>query len=644
MQFKIEKIILILNDNKKREIEFHDGVNIISGKSQTGKSALIDIIDYCLFSNNCTIPHGVIYDSVKIYCLVLWINNKRLILARDKVTEDKSENNHSNKIFLYEVNDNFKSSIIDMHFFEEYENYYVSTKQFKEYQIRNILNIPIVVDSLNESRLSFRSMTSFMFQHQNLMASKFALFYRLDSFTRAKNTQRDFKVFMNIENFEFMQVQEELEEIKKALLKIKKDEKFFIEKFKLLLDQLKNDCINFYATLGSAEEMIEKITNTDFYTILGYKKIISDITEYPFDNDIPKELAKIKKEMDIVYLQMSENTMQLQDIQAYNNELSDTRNMIDINININQDSTCPLCNQKYTNEIAKYIKAKEKIKTEIRDIETTIPKVIAQKNKLEESLTQNRSIYKRLKYNYQVLNKRHKNIGSEEEKKEKLIKYKTEIEAKLQVLKDFKKFNDNDKSKLLERQGILERKKGFNFEQARKNSELKIAEYINEVINNGLELESGLGYANLYFDIEEFSLYQKKDSNKIYLSEMGSGSNWLNCHIALMIGLHKHIALNDLQVPSFLFFDQPSQVYFPSKKDMQSGTTREKSDMLTVKEIFQKIIESIDTINTDKNCKSKIQLFITDHYTSDEEWFEKCLIRDGRWIDGKKLIPIEYES
>lgn len=116
MQFKIEKIILILNrDNDKREIEFHDGVNIIAGKSQTGKSALIDIIDYCLFSSMCTIPKGIIYNSVNIYCLVLWINGKRLILARKKF--DNDENGGKSKIFVYEISKEFNDNKINNDFF-----------------------------------------------------------------------------------------------------------------------------------------------------------------------------------------------------------------------------------------------------------------------------------------------------------------------------------------------------------------------------------------------------------------------------------------------------------------------------------------------------------------------------------------------
>lgn len=133
MQFKIEKIILILKDSDKREIEFHDGVNIIAGKSQTGKSALIDIIDYCLFSSMCTIPKGIIYNSVNIYCLVLWINGKRLILARKKF--DDVENGGKNKIFVYEINQAFNDEKINNEFFIQNKNKFISGEQFKDYHL-----------------------------------------------------------------------------------------------------------------------------------------------------------------------------------------------------------------------------------------------------------------------------------------------------------------------------------------------------------------------------------------------------------------------------------------------------------------------------------------------------------------------------
>lgn len=48
-----------------REVPFDmKGVEVVTGGSQRGKSALIPIIDYCLGSEHCRIPIGLIRDSV----------------------------------------------------------------------------------------------------------------------------------------------------------------------------------------------------------------------------------------------------------------------------------------------------------------------------------------------------------------------------------------------------------------------------------------------------------------------------------------------------------------------------------------------------------------------------------------------------
>lgn len=648
MQFKIEKIILILNDHDKREIELHNGVNIIAGKSQTGKSALIDIIDYCLFSSTCTIPKGIIYNNVKIYSLVLWINGKRLILARKKF--DDIENGGKGKIFVYEINQEFNDSKINNDFFIQNTNKFISEDQFKNYHIKNILNIPIEsqkLDDLNDSVLSFRSMTSFMFQHQNLMASKFALFYRLDSFTRAKQTQRDFKLFMNINNIESIQKEEELENIKKQLKKIEKEEIFFNEKFANLLKILREECINFYALLGNSESKILQITEFNENDILEYNDVLEDINNYTLDGDIPKELEKLKSIRDGIFKNYNQIKMQIGDIETYENELSSTRQIFEIDINDKHDLNCPLCGVLHKNNNEKYENAKNKIKAELAEINSISPRILEQKNKLEEELKKYKQKYEEENSKYMNMRNTYKYIDSQEDKKEKLLELKSKIKSKQQILKDFKIFNNIEKEKLLQKQKDLQIElAGFNFKTTLKQVEVKIAEYINEIINNGLELEKSLGDSNLYFNIEEFSLFQNYKSKRIYLSEMGSGSNWLNCHIALMLGLHKYIALNNSKIPSFIFFDQPSQVYFPSEEDINKSKIDEskESDLTTVKNIFKNIIKNIEEINSNQSVNSKIQLLITDHYSTDEEWFTKHIINDGEWINGKKLIPIKYEK
>ena len=72
--------IVDVNENKeKRFVPLEQGVNIVSGESKTGKSALVEIIDYCLCSSHCTIPKGKITDFCSIVALVLFIENGSIL-------------------------------------------------------------------------------------------------------------------------------------------------------------------------------------------------------------------------------------------------------------------------------------------------------------------------------------------------------------------------------------------------------------------------------------------------------------------------------------------------------------------------------------------------------------------------------------
>ena len=62
---QIQNIILYKDAENKRVLTFETGkVNIITGESKSGKTAIINIIDYCLGSKDCKIADGVIRDNV----------------------------------------------------------------------------------------------------------------------------------------------------------------------------------------------------------------------------------------------------------------------------------------------------------------------------------------------------------------------------------------------------------------------------------------------------------------------------------------------------------------------------------------------------------------------------------------------------
>ena len=80
---QILEVLLYSHDGRRRSIEFRPGaLNIITGESRSGKSALIEIIRYCLGSTELRVPAGVISESVAWFGLRLRLSSGEAFVGR----------------------------------------------------------------------------------------------------------------------------------------------------------------------------------------------------------------------------------------------------------------------------------------------------------------------------------------------------------------------------------------------------------------------------------------------------------------------------------------------------------------------------------------------------------------------------------
>ncbi|MBK8293111.1 MAG: AAA family ATPase [Flammeovirgaceae bacterium] len=101
MSFQILNIVLYSQKGEKRVINLKPGeLNIITGDSKTGKTALIEIIDYCLGSSECNIPEGIIRRSVSWAGLRLQVRDGEVFVARKLPPRGESK---SSPIVYYDV-------------------------------------------------------------------------------------------------------------------------------------------------------------------------------------------------------------------------------------------------------------------------------------------------------------------------------------------------------------------------------------------------------------------------------------------------------------------------------------------------------------------------------------------------------------
>jgi hypothetical protein len=142
--------------------------------------------------------------------------------------------------------------------------------------------------------------------------------------------------------------------------------------------------------------------------------------------------------------------------------------------------------------------------------------------------------------------------------------------------------------------------------------------------------------------IEDLTIKVQGVNREDYLWEIGSGSNWLSYHIAVSLGLHQFFQnIKTSPVPSFIVYDQPSQVYFPkrlasSDSDAEFDPTFRDEDIEAVKKVFN-VLSAVVSSST-----SGLQVIVLDH-ASDNVWGGVANTHFvEEWRSGKKLVPMDW--
>ena len=98
MSLQIRSVLLYNKEGDIRQIDFRLGtLNIITGKSNTGKSTLLDIVEYCMGHSEFHIPVGPIRDTVSWYCVLFQLNDSQVLVAKRPPNENETSNS---EIFL----------------------------------------------------------------------------------------------------------------------------------------------------------------------------------------------------------------------------------------------------------------------------------------------------------------------------------------------------------------------------------------------------------------------------------------------------------------------------------------------------------------------------------------------------------------
>lgn len=634
---QIRELVLYGYNGKVRHLVFELGkVNIITGKSKSGKSVVGDIIEYCMGGNSCNIADGVVRDTVAWYGLLLQFETERIFVARKNPGKD----HQTTMDCYYEIGEKLEVPI-KCDFSTNTNVSGIEEMLTRKIGISENLNKPPKGQSRNALSANIRHALYYCFQGQDEIASKNFLFHRQSDDFITQAIKDTIPYFLGAVSEEALVLENERSKLKS---KLKNEERKYSEN-----NNLKGEgSIRGITLIGEARQVglisdSVKINYNDHQELLTTLNEVLKWSPSIISSDdgmdrlltLQSNLEKARNEYDDIEFKLKNAKEFSFETNGYYKEATHQKKRLESiglfeKLNFNNER-CPFCSAKLEHPNPSV----EMIKHSIINLDKSIKNVTRQNPRL-------------LNYISSLEKERHdklKVIRSIEAEINGLYKHKDELACirdlntqrgkvvgRISLWMESLSNDIEDEQQIQTIKKLEDRIKEIDsflsqelIEDRKRSALSRIQEDMTEWAKS-LNLEyTGNPYR---LDLNKATVIVDKIERPVPLKQLGSGSNWVGVHLITYFALQKYFINANRPVPSFMFLDQPSQVYFPS----ESG--KNGKDWEEVKRIYRFINKRTSELN------GNLQVIIVDHANFDQDYFRNCICED--WSDSISLIPNDW--
>lgn len=635
---QIREIVLYGYNGKVRRLPFLLGeVNIITGKSKSGKSVVGDIIDYCLGGDSCNIADGVVRDNVAWYGLLLQFDKERVFVARKNPDKGQQTTGYcyieiGEKIEVPEKND--FSSNTNVAGIEE-----ALTQRIG---ISENLNIPPEGQSRLPLAANIRHALYYCFQNQDEIAAKNFLFHHQSEDYITQAIKDTIPYFLGAISEEALALENERSILRRKLTL----EKRKLEENRYLMGGGSERAI---ALIGEARQvgLIDMSVQIDFQDYQMMYSILQDAMDWKprevSSNSgmdrltfLQNRLQEMHSELDEIEISIDNAKRFVGETKGYSSEAQHQKlrlesiglfEQIDFN-----PGKCPLC----SGILEQSLPSVEMMKASIVSLDKSIENVTREQPKLRNFISDLEKEREKKREEIRALEVEIDGIYRQEDEKERLRDINARRGKVIGRISLWIESVENDmdsevleqsvkkiEERIKEIDGILDR----DSVEERKQSALSRIQ--GNMTNWAKELQLEHCDNPYRLDLNKVTVMVDKSERPVPLKQLGSGSNWVGVHLISYFALHYFFINAVRPVPRFLFLDQPSQVYFPSELD------EKEIDWNEVNKMYQFIIDRT------KEAKGKLQVIVVDHANLKEGEFKKY-IRENWWPKDKNLVPNDW--
>ncbi|MFC5609297.1 DUF3732 domain-containing protein [Variovorax soli] len=642
---QIRAIVIYSYDGRHRVVSFEPGrVNIISGDSRTGKSAILGIIDYCLGSKEIDVPEGKVRRNVSWFGLLLATARGQAFVARQlPAGEGKSS-----------------------------EAIYVQTDSVVPIPAAAVLRTTTNRDGLRALLASWVGMSdylyepppgqtrdplaasishalTFCFQSQTEIAQRKHLFHGSSDRFVAQAIKDTLPYFLGAVTDDYVAQQQELKRVRAEIRQIERKlaeaaniRGDGVGRADTLLAEAKAIGLTTLDESTPWQEKIDALRTIQNTPVPSAASEAGEDVEFHRLSDVRSELVREQRTPQSTLERARSFEGNSRGYAAEAREHAARLRAVTVFEHDTPGHACPLCLQNLPEAsqvpsigdlraAQDYIgdrsgamdSATPRIATAIQDVEAKLAEV-------RRRLDDNRTLLTAIKRGNQRLQ-----LATDTEARRAMVLGRISL-----YMENIPQMPDVSEQQarlaiLREQETQLDEAVSTDAIQARMESCLS---NVNKNLSNyARQIDLEYSDSPLRLDPRNLTIVADTLERPVSMREIGSGENHVGYHIVAHLALHTWFAGRGRPVPSFLLLDQLSQAHFSPDTAPGNGVTQEKidADRRAVKRLFSLIFDVAERL------EGKLQVIITDHPDfSDDARFQAALRE--RWRDGLKLVPEDW--
>lgn len=641
MTMQLLELVLYGKQGQKRTVSFKPGrVNIITGGSATGKSAIIDVVDYCLGSDECHIPAGPIRDAVSWYGLTLATGSFHVFVGRAGPGDKKSSSDA-----MIAEGPGLPSPRAEPEPNTTIEA--VLTALAQKVGIVPNLHVPEEGQTRRPLEATFRHAVRFCFQKQSEIATNTQLFHDAGGF-KGLAMADTLPYFLGAVRDDYLDLYSRLTRLKRvhrqAEINLKQAESIRGDKMqrgRALLDEAVGAGIVGKDEAGEAGEDIQPVLKRAAKWAPGAS-----------DEQEPPRLSELQDAIGGIEAQLGDLSERLRVARAfagatsgYKGEVrrqSERLKSVGLFAGGGDADSCPLCSAPLAGRVA----GVEAMHDSLRRLRQSLEFAEMEAPRLQKMIDGMEDERAGLS---NELGRRREALRSLVDTSDRLARLRERDLTRAQVAGrvsfwldhvDIVDEEDALRRKLDEAKRAVEGVEGKIDADDRQRRMDKIASAISADIGaraKALRLEHSEWPVR--FDPRRLDVAVEHPDRGIALRDMGSAQNWLGHHLIAHLALHKHFAENARPVPGFLILDQPSQVYYPRDHDYQGDESGDvgvlaDDDRAALSRVYGMIFDAT------RELRPRLQVIVMDHAHLREKNFRSAVREE--WRGGRALVPEDW--